>query len=581
MSRAAYMLTRGKARKRVLVLVPTTSGFLLARRGEPAPELLELRKDFSALVETLAEHHTDFHLGDEYLLEWFSRQEGKHLVIGEQSYDVGVWPRRMTNLRRQTLPVLERFLASGGQVLALSEPASYIDGRPGAAVRALAARHAASWRRVATESSLIEAVQRIAPRRVHFDPPVPPGTAMAERFLENGERILFFANSGPGRVKSRATVEGAALERWDTLTGESSAAACRREGSRISFELDLPPAGSELFVVRNQGSPAPPESPPRLRPVTAGPWSIIQEEPNVMVLDYCDFSTQGLSQPAVNTWRANWELWQAHGFERPAWDNAVQFKTRVFDQNHFPEASGFDAVFHFTIGGAAAPEHLELAMECPELYRVAVNGRPVDFSIGARWLDPHIRSVSIAALARTGDNEIRISGHPFDVRMELENIYLRGDFRVDPAVRGFRIAPSSPLTLGSWAAQGRPFYASTVRYQTTVDVPAGVRALHIELGRWAGAAAEISVNGRRAALLGWPPYAADVPIAEGRNTLAVRVIAPPRNLFGPFHNPNKPRMAATPQSWANPPRQQPPGCQYDVLDYGMFEPPRLSLQERP
>jgi hypothetical protein len=52
-------------------------------------------------------------------------------------------------------------------------------------------------------------------------------------------------------------------------------------------------------------------------------------------------------------------------------------------------------------------------------------------------------------------------------------------------------------------------------------------------------------------------------------------------VFGPFLNPNMPRMSATPASWANPPLVQPPGAQYDVLDYGMFEPPRVSAQYKP
>ena len=35
----------------------------------------------------------------------------------------------MTNLRNQTLPVLEKYLAAGGRIVALSPPAGYVDGR--------------------------------------------------------------------------------------------------------------------------------------------------------------------------------------------------------------------------------------------------------------------------------------------------------------------------------------------------------------------------------------------------------------------------------------------------------------------
>jgi hypothetical protein len=581
MSRVSYMLTRGKARKRVLVLEPTTSGFLSARRAAPTPELAEMRKDFSDLVQTLADHQVDFHLGDEYILEWFGKQDGMRLAVGEQSYDVVVWPRNMINVRRQTLPRIEKFLASGGQVLALGDPAAYVDGRASDAVRALREKYSSTWRDVAAGDQLIDAIRRIAPPHVRFEKPLPPGVGMAERFLDNGERVLFFTNSGPAPVRTRATVDGNAMERWNTVKGETSAASYRSDANGITFDLDLLPAGSEMFVVKPNGSPAPSQPASRFLPLQTGEWTARQEDPNVLVLDYCDFSAQGQEQKLVHTWRANWALWQAHGFERPAWDNAVQFKTRVFDRNHFPPESGFDAVFHFEVAGSAPPARLELAIECPELYRVTVNGAPVDFTRAARWLDPHIKSASISSLAKPGENTVRISGHPFDVRMELENIYIRGDFSVDKTAPGFRLSPAKALALGSWAAQGRPFYPGTVLYETNVDVPAGAPALRVELAKWSGALVEILLNGRRAALLGWPPYAAEVPTAPGRHTVALRVIAPPRNVFGPFLNPSKPRMAATPQSWSDPPRVQPPGAQYDVLDYGLYEAPRISARLKP
>ncbi len=144
MSRVSYMLTRGKARKRVLVLEPTTSGFLLARRGTQPPALAEMRQDFSNLVQTLADYQVDFHLGDEYILEWFGKPDGKRIAVGQQSYDVLVWPRHMTNVRRQTLPLIQKFLAAGGQVLALAEPAAYVDGRSSGAVRALREKYPAA-----------------------------------------------------------------------------------------------------------------------------------------------------------------------------------------------------------------------------------------------------------------------------------------------------------------------------------------------------------------------------------------------------------------------------------------------------
>ena len=96
------------------------------------------------------------------------------------------------------------------------------------------------------------------------------------------------------------------------------------------------------------------------------------------------------------------DSWQRHGFERPAWDNAVQYKTRVFDKNQFAADSGFDATFRFEASSADALRGLQLAIETPELYRVTINGQPLDFASGERIMDPHIRAVSIEKQAKVG-----------------------------------------------------------------------------------------------------------------------------------------------------------------------------------
>ena len=71
-----------------------------------------------------------------------------------------------------------------------------------------------------------------------------------------------------------------------------------------------------------------------------------------------------------------------HGFERPAWDNAVQFKTRIFDRGPFSADSGFQATFRFQVSDPAVLPGLELALENPMLYRISVNEREVSFEAG-------------------------------------------------------------------------------------------------------------------------------------------------------------------------------------------------------
>ncbi len=554
--RVSYMLSRGEARNRVLLLVPTTSGFLYARKAEKTPELDTMRRENGDLIQQLADLQVDFDLGDEYMMEWYGKQAGRKFAIAKASYDLIVWPKNMANLRHETLPKLEAYLAAGGEIVALGPVAEFVDGRRSTKVSEMRRKYASQWRDI---SSADDIAKRVAPR-VTFDRPLPQ-VGFSERILASGERIVFFANTGLNSARASVSLEGGSLERWDTVTGKPEPAVYEAGGGKIHFALDLAPAGSEMFVVKTAAAaPKKPETNVFTK-VDIAKWKIEADSRNLLVLDYCDLG---------NTWKANWDIWQGHGFERPAWDNAVQFKTNVFDRNHFPKASGFDAEFRFDAADAGALKGLELAMEMPELYKVAVNGTPVNVASGERWMDPHIRAARIEA--KVGENIVKISAHPFDVRMELENIYLRGNFSVVPAEKGFRIASPSVLDFGSWGKQGRPFYGDAVTYSAEVNSDGKLR---VELGKFEASVIEILLDGKRTALLGWPPYAATFDAKPGKHMVALRVVSTPRNVFGPFHNRTKPRMRAWPAAWADFPERQPEGAKYDLLDYGLMEPPAI------
>jgi len=578
LGRVSYALSRGVSPNRLLLLEPTTSGFLLARRDGPTPELEKLRKEYGETVQFLADHQVDFDLADEYILEWFGKIEGRKLTVGKAAYDLLVWPANMINLRRQTLPLLARYLEAGGEVLALSEPAGFVDGRASEQVKDLAKRYANQWHFLPDEPSLLAPLHERLKPRVELDPPLQ-NVGLYERILPGGDRLLFFANTGLGRAKTKVVVEGGSLERWDSITGRIEAAFFQPAGNgTLRFDLDLPAAGSELIAVKNVPQPSAPKAEPKqFTALQTTHWQIRPDSPNVLVLDYCDLSLFGSRYSDINTWKANWMLWQMHGFDRPAWDNAVQFKTRVFDRAPFPENSGFVADFRFQVEDSTVLQDLELALESPELYRISLNGEMLSCTEGSRWLDPRIGSVSVGGIARLGDNFLKITGQPFDVRMELENIYLRGNFTVTPSEKGFRLTKRVPTQFGSWAKQGSPFFSGSVRYHTEVTVPAGGSWLRVDLGEWQGSVATISLDGKPPTVLGWAPYVTEHPVTPGKHGLEVQVVSTPRNVFGPFHHPAKPRMKAWPAAWSEFPEHQPAGTQYDVLDYGLMKPPGVGV----
>ncbi len=513
----------------------------------------------------------DYDYGDEYVLEWFGKVEDGKFRVGKAAYDLVVLSHGVANLRRQTVPLLEAWLKGGGAVLSMVETPAYVDGRESGALQKLREQFGKQWVRIFDDDGLLAAIRERLPARIQVSAPV----GFLERWLPNGDRVLFLANSTNAAVNAKASIEAAGLEEWDTLTGLTRPYPFTKTARGAEFAVQLPPAGSLLLVARKDAAPAAAPAKPAWRSLSAGSWTVSASEPNVLVLDYCDLETGGEKLADLNTWRANWLVWQRHGFERPAWDNAVQFRRNVLDRK-FGEGTGFKAVFRFTVAGAP-PKDLRLAVESPELYRISINGQPVDFSKGERWLDPHLRSAPAAGAVKTGVNEIVLEAAPFDPRMELENIYLLGSFAVTPAAQGFQIAAAAkPLALGSWAKQGRPFYGASVSYSAKVRIPGGQRRLRVSLKELHGALAEVLVNGQALGWIGWPPYETEVPVQAGNASIEIRVYGTPRNVFGPFHNPQKPRFRAWPNAWAEFPERQPPGSAYDVLDYGLTSAPVLS-----
>jgi len=575
-ARLCYVMSQGTVNHRVLVLEPTTSGFLWARRGGETPELQRLRETFGELNQFLADHQVDFDLGDEYVLEWFGEARGKQIRVGRATYDLLVLPRGLVNLRRQTLPILERYLQAGGEILALDTPPAYVDGQGSNAARNLREQFASQWHEVSDTTDLLVNIQRRLSPRVSING--EPATGLGHRMtvLESGDRFHLFTNSSPDTVSVKVTMEGGTLEEWDSVTGKIGPASFRSTApGKIEFVLDLPPAASRLLLVpaSPQGKSATSRQTGRqVTTLSPSGWRVTPTSPNVLALDYCDLRLAGKIHRDINTWQANWLVWQAHGFERPAWDSAIQFRRRILDREPFPDDSGFEAAFHFHVADAAALDGMQLALECPELYKVFVNGESVGSTRGERWLDPHLMSFPVENLVKVGENTVRIVGSPFQVRMELENIYLRGSFAVIPAERGFSIHAAPPLDFGSWAKQGYPFYSDCVVYEASVEVPRGARLLRVSFPRWAGSVAEVLLDGKPVRAVGWKPFECEVEASPGHHIVGVRVVATPRNLFGPFHNPSKPRMVAWPWMWGSFPQHQPPGSEYDVFGYGLMEP---------
>lgn len=184
---------------------------------------------------------------------------------------------------------------------------------------------------------------------------------------------------------------------------------------------------------------------------------------------------------------------------------------------------------------------LQAVVEQPNIFRVSVNGHSVEPRPNEYWLDYAFRIFDIGKYIITGANRITLRVSPFTIHAELESIYILGNFGLRSQAKGWKIIPSTQLSIGEWNKQGIPFYSDDVAYSKTYNLPSGDKKYFVKLGAWLGTVAEVQVNKEHAGIIAWHPYSLDISdkVGNGENEISVVVYGSLKNLLGPHHNGSK------------------------------------------
>jgi hypothetical protein len=585
--RLSAALSAGRQPNRVVVLEPTTSAWMYYSPAGSSPRFEEIGRDFQDFVNTLEANQAEYDLVSEDTLRNHGTAEKGRLRVGRAVYDLVVLPPGLDSVDRATRALLESYLALGGRVLSFVPPPQYIDGRTDPALGLDALSYKDRW--VTTSVAAAgPALAGFGLQDVVFSGPVrePNMLFHMHRKLADADLVFICNTSASDSASGRFDGPGRSAERWDALTGLVSGYPSASADKGQSVEFDLPPGGSLLLCLRDEavaaatpagGKSAAPEG---AEVLAASGLRVQPLGPNVMTLDYCDLKLDGREDKDLYFYEAQTRVFKRYGFERDPWDNAVQYKSAILDRNTFGPGTGFEAVYRFDVAPGVSTAGLEAVVEQPELFEVSINGRPVAALKGRWWLDRAFGVYPIGPGVEPGPNSLKVKASPFTVFSELEPVYILGDFRLESQDKGFRIVPPAPAGLGSWKAQGRPFYAAGMSYEKRFDIPAldPVRErLVLRLGEWRGSVSEVLVDGRSAGTVAFPPYELDLTsrLAPGPHTVSVVVYGTLKNTLGP-HHADPPRGMAWPGSFQKgAPGGHPPGAKYDVFDYGLMTDFRL------
>ncbi|MDK1032424.1 MAG: hypothetical protein QGD94_10485, partial [Planctomycetia bacterium] len=377
-------------------------------------------------------------------------------------------------------------------------------------------------------------------------------------------------------------IEAKCAEEWDLEDGRRYAARCTRRVRRLVVHTSLPPSGSRAFVFPNRkdASLKPRREGRRVRTLRLPDrWDIQLTEPNALVLDRPRWRIAG------GKWQGPTEILRLdnRAREKMAWRRRGYSMVQPWAQepNPNPETVTLELSYSFAVKDLPSGE-LHLAIETPEEFAISLNGADVETDAdGGWWVDKSIRRIELPPGAlKVGKNRLNITCHKFHTGIDLEQVFLLGNFGVKVAGADSTIVdPPAKLRVGNWVRQGLPFYSASVVYRTTLKarLAKGERAI-LALPRWKGTCVVVWVGGKPVGTLGWPPYEIDITDALGtasRVELGIEVIGSRRNAFGPLHQ-------ADPESaWTGPGEYRLTGKwwteEYNLKPCGLLERPVVKI----
>ncbi len=567
-SRLNLILAQGQPACDVLVLNPIESVWCqigvgwcdgLSPKTKPIQQLEAAYRD---IFLWLAGSQIDFDYGDEEMVGRLHKVErdanGQAVLrVGRAEYRVVVVPK-MTTIRAGTLKLLDAFRQAGGKVIFVGEPPAYVEAvaSPSAAELAAKARQVA-WSREA----LVEACQESlrAPVQILDAAGSKPLDDIFCQLRTDGQtQYLVAMNMSRDKAFPAARIRvkaGGTVSEWDCLTGKRYAANAVTKDGWTELTADFPPVGEHVFVLTAKAVgvlPTRAELKEVNRRVCEGPFDYSLSEPNVCVLDLarCRINDQAW-QPEAEVLKVDRAVRKAFGLPFRGGEMVQPWFSKKFEPK--PEIKGkVRMIFAFSMA-SLPPQPIQLALEEPENFRIALNGQRIS-SAAAKgwWVDPAIRTIVLPAkYFRPGANELELA-MDFRQDMNLEALYLLGQFGVliDGTRKTLTPLPDK-LAVGDLAKQGLPFYSGSVTYRIPVAAkPAKGQSLFVAVPKFEAACIKVKSGKRAPQLIAWQPYQADVTEdAAKSNTLDLEVVLTRRNTFGPLHQVPLRAGAYGPGNW--------------------------------
>ena len=550
-SRMGMLLAEGELHCDVLVLHTIASGWVLRGSDESLKTAGIYHKSLTDVEILLDQNQITHHLGDERIMARHAKVNGNKISVGKMTYSTVIIPSASV-IDSNTYYLLKEFSDNGGNLIFAGEVPTYIDGIASNKVVELSKVHA-------------EALEDILPL-------IPESAKYCSIVLENGKNadiqfarrsyddfeMFYFVNTFSDKCENvTLTVPGKSCAAFDYLTGEIIPCEFSSENGCVTVTHTFEKMGSYVLFVRNDDTYksviAEEKNLVPLNDKLRGEWNIAESDMNSLTLDYCDCYFDG-------------ELYKDNIYVLDIQENACALERKVNIKLDFNVRCNMTKT---------APMYL--VIERPEFYTISINGKEIEKKECGYYRDKSFKMLDITGLFTNGDNKITLvcdfvqseevyesfkksSQKSFETAknklyydMEIEDIYIVGDFGVDNTVPyefdehrtvrategNFSICdrPQS-FTDGDFTSQKHPFFCGHMKVRKEIELTADeIQNRSIKLSRRCSTVYNFTVNGTRLDDVFWAPYETDISglLKPGKNIIELDITGCFRNMLGPHH----------------------------------------------
>ncbi len=557
-SRMGMLLAEGEIKCDVLVLHTMSSAWVNWHGDEREKRIRcnNIQGKLFDVMTVLDQNQILFHLGDDKIMKKYARIEGNKFTVGKITYSTIIVPSSEC-IDSNTLELLTQFQDNGGKLIFVDKAPYLVDGE-----RCNKAELICKNKADKTEDILSFIPDTARCCAICDKENNPVDIQVCRRIFDDFE-MFYFVNSFSDKADTKISLYGKSVAMFDYMTGETRPVSFTEKDGVITVNHTFEKKGSVVYFVRQDDVyKSVEDKTAALSPVNEklfGDWEIAKSDDNLLTLDKCDVYFDG-------------ELERKNAYILDVMQLACDLKRKV------KVAMDFDVNLDRNI-----PDKIQLVIERPEQYTIYINGKLIEKNVLGYYRDKSFKIIDITGKLEKGYNIITLecdfvqSQVVYDTLdnctqfesvknklyydMEIEPIYLLGEFAVNSSEEftpcggdGYKTYGKFSLTKrpfhienGDIAPQGFPFFCGSMTLKKTFTLTADeTENRSIEFSRLCSVVTKINVNGKDLTPIYWAPYEVNLSglLNAGENEVEIELITSFQNMMGCHHLGSNPKFSA-------------------------------------